>query len=68
MTTAELELEYQLLKRNNPDWSEEKLRQEIFKRAMCGAVMDFCEEMDINNPRNYGLHTTHGHRYCGGIR
>lgn len=68
ITSDELELKYQLLRRNNPDWSDEKLRQEMFKRAMEAAVMDFSDEMDRKNPRLYGHYTTNGQRYCGGIR
>lgn len=60
ITSDELELEYQLLKRNNPDWSEEKLRQEMFKRAMRNAVMEFCDMIDARHDD--------GRFYCGGIR
>lgn len=44
MTTGELEMEFQLLRRNNPDMNDEQLREAMFKRAMQATCDDIRSE------------------------
>lgn len=44
MTTGELELEFQLMRRNNPDMNDEQLREAMFKRAMESVCDELMQE------------------------
>ncbi len=45
MTTAELESEMDLMRRNNPEMTEVKLREAMFKRAMQATCDEILEEV-----------------------
>lgn len=45
MTTGELELEFQLMRRNNPSMNEEQLREAMFRRAMESTCDELADEV-----------------------